>query len=229
MCHPFLSYLPLTLPWPGLQERTDDAPFLGPNRQRLHREPCSSTRSRPTSLANQKALSLPPPRATTCNWPATSSRIGPAPARPRRLLGGTTYTGRCYTLEDPGKPVQLTMREALYLGECAEVEYVSTRERDSKLHLSHRSSSFLRLRRPLLTEQWRRRWNLVWILRLFKVLDVERDFSQIVFARDMLTSIFFSLPLTLFYVCLVSRAHMPHQYDKVLLWRDCWNTQTRIT
>ncbi|KIM45786.1 hypothetical protein M413DRAFT_440826 [Hebeloma cylindrosporum] len=35
-------------------------------------------------------------------------------------------------------------------------------------------------------------------LRLFEVLDVEKVFSQIVFARDMLT------------------AHMPHQYDRVL-------------
>jgi hypothetical protein len=35
-------------------------------------------------------------------------------------------------------------------------------------------------------------------LRLFEVLDVEKVFSQIVFARDMLS------------------AHMPHQYDRVL-------------
>jgi len=35
-------------------------------------------------------------------------------------------------------------------------------------------------------------------LRLFDVLDVEKVFSQIVFARDMLS------------------AHMPHQYDRVL-------------
>jgi len=35
-------------------------------------------------------------------------------------------------------------------------------------------------------------------LRLFKVLDVEKVFSQIVFSKDMLS------------------AHMPHQYDRVL-------------
>lgn len=35
-------------------------------------------------------------------------------------------------------------------------------------------------------------------VRLFEVLDVERVFGQIVFARDMLSS------------------HLPHQYDRVL-------------
>lgn len=54
--------------------------------------------------------------------------------------------------------------------------------RDSDLHPSHRLAKSLRPDK----------------LRLFEVLDVEQVFSQLVFARDMLT------------------AHMPHQYDKVL-------------
>ncbi|KAF9458009.1 hypothetical protein BDZ94DRAFT_1227039 [Collybia nuda] len=60
--------------------------------------------------------------------------------------------------------------------------------RDSDLHPSHRS---------YLAETSGRTWGAD-KLRLFEVLDVEKVFSQIVFARDMLI------------------AHMPHQYDKVL-------------
>ncbi|GLB33303.1 putative lipase (class 3) [Lyophyllum shimeji] len=61
--------------------------------------------------------------------------------------------------------------------------------RDSDLHPSHRS--YLD---PPSTSNVRGADKL----RLFEVLDVEKVFSQIVFAKDML------------------KAHMPHQYDKVL-------------
>lgn len=51
-------------------------------------------------------------------------------------------------------------------------------------------------------------------LRLFQVSDVEKVFSQIVFAKDMLTSVHCSsLGVVANYP---SSAHMPHQYDRVL-------------
>ena len=52
-------------------------------------------------------------------------------------------------------------------------------------------------------------------LRLFEVSDVEKVFSQIVFAKDMLTSVTHCLSLHAIanYSC---SAHMPHQYDRVL-------------
>jgi sn1-specific diacylglycerol lipase len=51
-------------------------------------------------------------------------------------------------------------------------------------------------------------------LRLFEVSDVEKVFSQIVFAKDMLTSVHgFSLHAIANYLY---SAHMPHQYDRVL-------------
>jgi len=65
--------------------------------------------------------------------------------------------------------------------------YILWAMRDSDLHPSHRSylesSSSVRNADKL---------------RLFEVLDVEKVFSEVVFAKDML------------------KAHMPHQYDKVL-------------
>lgn len=58
-------------------------------------------------------------------------------------------------------------------------------------------------------------------LRLFEVLDVEKIFGQIVFARNMLTYV---LPLfndwqvhqILTAIAGWNSAHMPHQYDKAL-------------
>lgn len=54
-------------------------------------------------------------------------------------------------------------------------------------------------------------------LRLFEVLDVEKVFSQIVFARDMLrcadTS---SLARCLLTLISPYSSHLPHQYDRVL-------------
>ena len=52
-------------------------------------------------------------------------------------------------------------------------------------------------------------------LRLFEVLDVEKVFNQIVFARDMLTCV------CCIFLCMVrlmsaSSSHMPHQYDRAL-------------
>ena len=51
-------------------------------------------------------------------------------------------------------------------------------------------------------------------LRLFEVLDVEKVFSQVIFARDMLRYVC-DLDLTNQLNISVS-AHMPHQYDQVL-------------
>ncbi|KAG6864389.1 hypothetical protein C0991_009994, partial [Blastosporella zonata] len=78
--------------------------------------------------------------------------------------------------------------------------------RDSDLHPSHRSyldpGASIRCADKL---------------RLFEVLDVEKVFSQIVFAKDMLKCVYLprqrprKLKLTAMY-----RAHMPHQYDQVL-------------
>ena len=51
-------------------------------------------------------------------------------------------------------------------------------------------------------------------LRLFEVLDVEKVFSQVIFARDMLRYVC-DLDLTIQLNIPVS-AHMPHQYDQVL-------------
>jgi len=56
-------------------------------------------------------------------------------------------------------------------------------------------------------------------LRLFEVLDAERVFSQIVFARDMLLYVFpaqRAFSAAEIYLFLLNRAHMPHQYDRVL-------------
>lgn len=60
-------------------------------------------------------------------------------------------------------------------------------------------------------------------LRLFEVLDVEKVFSQIVFARDMLTSVYIrAIPTHLLMdnadhsLQMLFSAHMPHQYDRVL-------------
>ena len=52
-------------------------------------------------------------------------------------------------------------------------------------------------------------------LRLFQVSDVEKVFSQIVFAKDMLTSVH-CLSLGVIANNYLSSAHMPHQYDRVL-------------
>lgn len=52
-------------------------------------------------------------------------------------------------------------------------------------------------------------------LRLFQVSDVEKVFSQIVFAKDMLTSVH-CLSLAVIANNCLSSAHMPHQYDRVL-------------
>ena len=78
--------------------------------------------------------------------------------------------------------------------------------RDSELHPSHRSY--------LPAESSSRAWGPD-KLRLFEVLDVERVFSQIVFARDMLSCV---LAYLRGFAELIkfNRAHMPHQYDRVL-------------
>ena len=52
-------------------------------------------------------------------------------------------------------------------------------------------------------------------LRLFEVSDVEKVFSQIVFAKDMLTYMHY-LSLSAIANNYLSSAHMPHQYDRVL-------------
>jgi len=73
--------------------------------------------------------------------------------------------------------------------------------RDGDLHPSHQ------LKRKRSKDQ----------LRVFEVLDVQKVFDQIVFARNMLTCV-----LKFFSVCSSvraytdTRAHMPHQYDRVL-------------
>lgn len=54
-------------------------------------------------------------------------------------------------------------------------------------------------------------------VRLFEVLDVEKMFGQIIFARDMLRLAVCPL---LFVVILIlnsrNSSHLPHQYDRVL-------------
>jgi sn1-specific diacylglycerol lipase len=79
--------------------------------------------------------------------------------------------------------------------------------RDSDLHPSHRL--------PI------ERSHGIQKLRLFEVLDTEKVFSQIVFARDMLRCV----PPRGIHLCEehlsscwgpVRSAHMPHQYDQVL-------------
>ena len=53
-------------------------------------------------------------------------------------------------------------------------------------------------------------------LRVFEVLDVEKVFSQLVFARNMLKWVSQPHALCNKTKCLCRSAHMPHQYDQVL-------------
>lgn len=56
-------------------------------------------------------------------------------------------------------------------------------------------------------------------LRVFEVLDVEKIFDQIVFARNMLTCVpvfFPSFRTRITHGVDTDRAHMPHEYDRVL-------------
>ncbi|KAF8075891.1 hypothetical protein FPV67DRAFT_1469670 [Lyophyllum atratum] len=92
------------------------------------------------------------------------------------------------SLEDPHWfiAVRKTLEANMQMSNMFPPGYVLWAMRDSDLHPSHRSHlepSSIRGADKL---------------RLFEVLDVEKVFSQIVFAKDML------------------KAHMPHQYDKVL-------------
>jgi sn1-specific diacylglycerol lipase len=75
--------------------------------------------------------------------------------------------------------------------------------RDSDLHPSHRLSA-------------QRQNNGGDRLRLFEVLDAEKVFSQVIFARDMLRCVL--LHILTKQSCLKKSlsAHMPHQYDRVL-------------
>lgn len=74
--------------------------------------------------------------------------------------------------------------------------------RDGDLHPSHRTS---------LSDENR--------VRLFEVLDVEKMFGQIIFARDMLRyDILHALTIVVILKILkyISSSHLPHQYDRVL-------------
>ena len=65
-------------------------------------------------------------------------------------------------------------------------------------------------------------WQTSEALRLFEVFDVEKVFSQIVFARDMLGYVHFFISSALLLIGvnvltpLVGSSHMPHQYDKMI-------------
>ena len=87
---------------------------------------------------------------------------------------------------------------------------------DSDLHLPLQSSSSLSS--SFSAPGYGRAATNQWKLRLFDPLDVERVFSQIVFARDMLTCRSLASLSPLFYLIFTwfSRVHMLHQYDKVL-------------
>ena len=50
--------------------------------------------------------------------------------------------------------------------------------------------------------------------RLYEVLDVEKVFGQVVFAKDMLRCLLISAPQD--QTNSISSSHMPHTYDRVL-------------